>query len=205
MLRDRLTFAMAVGIPILQLVLFGYAINTDPKGLPTAMVGADTAMRRSLAAALQNSSYFRITPPTSASARPTSWLLRGELQFVVQIPDDFAAACVRGEQPAILVTADATDPRRAATPSRRSSASPPRRWPRPRPGVGRGGRGRAALRAGRAPALQPPRACRATTSCPGWWAPSHHDHGDALSLAMTRGASAARWKTCSPRRRVRSR
>ena len=42
MLRDRLTFAMAIGVPVLQLVLFGYAINTDPKGLPTALVSADT-------------------------------------------------------------------------------------------------------------------------------------------------------------------
>jgi ABC-2 type transport system permease protein len=61
MLRDKLTFAMAVGIPVLQLVLFGYAINTDPHGLPTALVSADTSpMARSIAAALQNTSYFRI-------------------------------------------------------------------------------------------------------------------------------------------------
>ena len=62
MLRDRLTFAMAIGVPVLQLVLFGYAINTDPKGLPTALIAADTGpMARSVSAALQNTGYFRIT------------------------------------------------------------------------------------------------------------------------------------------------
>ena len=62
MMRDRLTFAMAVGIPILQLVLFGYAINTDPKGLPTAVISNDSSvMARSLVAALQNTGYFRVT------------------------------------------------------------------------------------------------------------------------------------------------
>ncbi|MFX8160704.1 ABC transporter permease, partial [Acinetobacter baumannii] len=61
MLRDRLTFAMAVGVPVLQLVLFGYAINTDPKGLPAAVVSQDTSpMARSVVAALQTSGYFRI-------------------------------------------------------------------------------------------------------------------------------------------------
>ena len=61
MLRDKLTFAMAVGVPIMQLVLFGYAINTDPKGLPTAVVSQDTGpMARSLVAALQTSGYFRV-------------------------------------------------------------------------------------------------------------------------------------------------
>ena len=61
MLRDRLTFAMAIGVPILQLVLFGYAINTDPKGLPTVIVSADTGpMARSLSTALQNTGYFKV-------------------------------------------------------------------------------------------------------------------------------------------------
>ena len=62
MLRDRLTFAMAVGVPILQLVLFGYAINTDPKGLPTAVIAADSGpLARSLVAALRNTGYFPVT------------------------------------------------------------------------------------------------------------------------------------------------
>ncbi len=62
LMRDRLTFAMAIGVPILQLVLFGYAINTDPKGLPTVIVSHDNSpMSRSLSAALQNTGYFRVT------------------------------------------------------------------------------------------------------------------------------------------------
>ena len=111
MLRDRLTFAMAVGVPILQLVLFGYAINTDPQGLPTAIVAPVASdMSRSLAAALQNSGYFRLVATDLGEREADERLLRGELQFVVQIPDDFARRVLRGEQPAILVTADATDP-----------------------------------------------------------------------------------------------
>ena len=70
MMRDRLTFAMAIGVPILQLVLFGYAINTDPKGLPTAIVSYDSGpMARSLAAALQNTGYFHITHQSASAAR----------------------------------------------------------------------------------------------------------------------------------------
>ena len=111
MLRDRLTFAMAVGVPILQLVLFGYAINTDPKGLPTAIVVTTPSdMSRSIAAALRNSGYFRLVATDLGEREADERLLRGELQFVVQIPADFARRVLRGEQPAILVTADATDP-----------------------------------------------------------------------------------------------
>ena len=70
MMRDRLTFAMAVGVPIMQLVLFGYAINTDPKGLPTAIVSTDNGpMARAFVAALQNSGYYRCLLYTSPSPR----------------------------------------------------------------------------------------------------------------------------------------
>ena len=79
MLRDRLTFAMAVGVPILQLVLFGYAINTDPKGLPTAIVAPVASdMSRSLAAALQNSGYFRLVATDLGEREADARLLRGE-------------------------------------------------------------------------------------------------------------------------------
>ncbi len=111
MLRDKLTFAMAVGVPILQLVLFGYAINTDPKGLPTAIVSQDTSpMARSLVAALQTSGYFRVAATGLSEARGDELLQRGEVQFLVVVPDDFGARVVRGERPAVLVAADATDP-----------------------------------------------------------------------------------------------
>jgi ABC-2 type transport system permease protein len=111
MLRDRLTFAMAIGVPVLQLVLFGYAINTDPKGLPTALVAADTGpMARSVSAALQNTGYFRITYAGTSEAAGEALLETGEAQFMVAIPADFTQRVVRGERPAILVAVDATDP-----------------------------------------------------------------------------------------------
>ncbi len=111
MLRDKLTFAMAAGVPVLQLVLFGYAINTDPKGLPTAIVSQDASpMARSLVAALQTSGYFRVVESGIAEARGDAMLRRGDVQFLVVVPDDFGARIVRGERPAVLVAADATDP-----------------------------------------------------------------------------------------------
>jgi ABC-2 type transport system permease protein len=111
MLRDRLTFAMAVGVPIMQLVLFGYAINTDPKGLPTAIVSQDTSpMAHSLVAALQTSGYFHVVESGIAESRGDTLLQRGDIQFLVVVPADFGARVVRGERPAVLVAADATDP-----------------------------------------------------------------------------------------------
>ena len=111
MLRDRLTFAMAIGVPILQLVLFGYAINTDPKGLPTALVSADAGpLARSLSAALQNTGYFRITHSGTSEREAEALIESGDVQFMVVIPDDFTQRVLRGERPAVLVAVDATDP-----------------------------------------------------------------------------------------------
>ena len=111
MMRDRLTFAMAVGIPILQLVLFGYAINTDPKGLPTAVVSNDqSVMARSLVAALQNTGYFRVTHSGTREDEGEALLAKGEVQFLLVIPQNFSQRVVRGERPALLLAVDATDP-----------------------------------------------------------------------------------------------
>jgi ABC-2 type transport system permease protein len=111
MLRDRPTFAMAVGVPVLQLVLFGYAINTDPKGLPTAIVSTDPGpMSRSLLAAMQNTGYFRIVHQGQSEAEGDALVEDGEVQFLVVIPPDFSQRVVRGEKPALLVSVDATDP-----------------------------------------------------------------------------------------------
>ncbi|MDD5334382.1 MAG: ABC transporter permease [Rhodoferax sp.] len=111
MMRDRLTFAMAVGIPILQLVLFGYAINTDPKGLPTAVVSSDnSAMARSFVAALQNTGYFRVSHSGISESQGEALIANGQAQFLVVIPANFSRDVVRGEMPAILVSVDATDP-----------------------------------------------------------------------------------------------
>jgi len=111
MKRDRLTFAMIVGIPIIQLVLFGFAINTDPKGLPAALVAADESpFSRSMVTALENSQYFKFTQRVASEAEGDRLLKLGDVQFVLVIPPDFSRKLQRGERPQLLVAADATDP-----------------------------------------------------------------------------------------------
>ena len=111
MMRDRLTFGMAVGVPILQLVLFGYAINTDPKGLPTAVVSADAGpMARSFIAALQNTGYFHVIHSSPREDEGEALIETGQAQFLVVIPPNFSQSVIRGEHPSILVSVDATDP-----------------------------------------------------------------------------------------------
>ena len=110
MMRDRLTFAMAVGIPILQLILFGYAINTDPKGLPTAVVSTDNSpMARSFVVAMQNTGYFRIDSVGQSEQEAERLLENGKIQFMLVIPPQFTQQMVRGEKPALLISVDATD------------------------------------------------------------------------------------------------
>jgi ABC-2 type transport system permease protein len=109
--RDRLTFGMIIGIPVLQLVLFGFAINSDPKHLPTAMLDADRSeFSRSIVAGLRNSDYFEFVGEASDEEHADELLARGAAQFVVTIPTGFSRALVRGERPAVLIEADATDP-----------------------------------------------------------------------------------------------
>ncbi|MGE5537005.1 MAG: ABC transporter permease [Gemmatimonas sp.] len=111
MFRDRLTFAMIVGIPVLQLILFGYAINADPRALPTAVILGDSGTyARSIVAALENTTYFRIVAWPADADAAGELLARGDVQFVVDIPVDFTRRLLRGERPAILVEADASDP-----------------------------------------------------------------------------------------------
>jgi len=109
--RDRLTFGMIIGIPVIQLLLFGYAINADPKRLPTAVLAADSGQySRSLLAALQTSGYFRLDQEVKTEKELESLLARGEVQFGITIPENFGRKLVRGERPVLLVEADATDP-----------------------------------------------------------------------------------------------
>jgi len=111
MRRDRITFLMMVGIPILQLTLFGYAINSDPKHLPTALRLADEGpFARTLVAEMRNSDYFRLVRVTDSEAEVERLLRLGNVQFVVNIPEDFTRKILRGERPTVLVEADATDP-----------------------------------------------------------------------------------------------
>lgn len=109
--RDRITFAMIVGLPIIQLTLFGFAINTDPKHLPTAVIiGDDSTFSRSFITAMKNSAYFDIveTLPNEEAGRRS--LAQGRVQFVLSVPVDFSKRLLRGERPSLLVEADATDP-----------------------------------------------------------------------------------------------
>ncbi|MSP03618.1 MAG: ABC transporter permease [Acetobacteraceae bacterium] len=111
MRRDRLTFAMMIGIPVLQLILFGYAINGDPRQLPTAVLSQDNStVSRAILAGLQNSTYFRITVLADNVAQVDRLLDQGAVQFAIEIPVGFERRLLRGEMPALLVMADATDP-----------------------------------------------------------------------------------------------
>jgi ABC-2 type transport system permease protein len=111
MRRDRLTFAMLVGVPIMQLVLFGYAINTDPRHLPLALVMADDSpLARTFVAGLQNSRYFDLVARPASEREGDRLLEEGEAQFLLVIPAGFGRRVERGERPALLLAADATDP-----------------------------------------------------------------------------------------------
>jgi ABC-2 type transport system permease protein len=111
MRRDRLTFGMMVGIPMIQLILFGYAINSNPKHLPTAVYAADNSVfSRTLVWGLKNSSYFDVTREARSAAEIHDLLAEGRVQFAVTVPVDFSRKLLRGEKPDLLLEDDATDP-----------------------------------------------------------------------------------------------
>jgi ABC-2 type transport system permease protein len=111
MRRDRVTFAMMVGIPMMQLILFGFAINSDPKHLPAGvLVADDSPFERTLLGAIKNTSYFDFVQQVTNEAEGRELLARGKVQFVVNIPQHFSHDLLRGDRPSILVEADATDP-----------------------------------------------------------------------------------------------
>ncbi|MEE4265706.1 MAG: ABC transporter permease [Desulfobacteraceae bacterium] len=111
MRRDRLTFAMVLGIPVMQLVLFGYAINSDPKHLSTAILLKEQSIfSRSLIKAMENSAYFKIIAQVDNEADANDLIRRGKVQFVLQIPEGYSRKLLKGERPKILLLADATDP-----------------------------------------------------------------------------------------------
>jgi ABC-2 type transport system permease protein len=116
MRRDRITFAMMIGIPILQMVIFGFAINSDPKHLPTVILTADNSVfSRTIVAAMQNSGYFKVIKTVTTEKEAESLIETGKVQFVLSIPEQFSRRLIRGEQPALLLTADATDPAATVT------------------------------------------------------------------------------------------
>jgi ABC-2 type transport system permease protein len=111
MRRDRLTFAIMIVLPCIQLILFGFAINTNPKHLPTAVVSADNSpLTRTFVSAIQNSEYFQIKYPSVSEQEAEKLLANGSVQFVVQFPLNFTRELIRGNHPSILIIADATDP-----------------------------------------------------------------------------------------------
>jgi ABC-2 type transport system permease protein len=111
MRRDRLTLAMIVGVPMMQLFLFGFAINVNPKHLPTAVSISDPGVYSdSIVAALENSSYFEVVKATNSPEVARQLLNEGQVSFVVEIPANFSRDLVKGARPSLLVESDATDP-----------------------------------------------------------------------------------------------
>jgi ABC-2 type transport system permease protein len=109
--RDRVSFAMIVMVPLMQLLLFGYAINTTPRDLPTAVLLHESSdVGRSILAALKNTKYFKVTHLAHSEAEIDRLLASGKVLFAVEIPVHFERSLRRGETPAMLIAADATDP-----------------------------------------------------------------------------------------------
>src|SRR6267154_6622601 len=109
--RDRVSFAMIIMIPLVQLMLFGYAINTNPRHLPTAvLLQEESDLGRSILKALENTEYFEVIHRVSDEAEFNRLLAAGNVLFAIEIPANFERAVRRGDRPALLVAADATDP-----------------------------------------------------------------------------------------------
>jgi ABC-2 type transport system permease protein len=109
--RDRVTYALMLLLPVIQLLLFGYAINTEPRHLPTAvLVQEDSVFARSIVSALRNSAYFDLSAQARSPAELDEMIRQGRVQFAVTIPADFTRRVARADQAQVLVEADATDP-----------------------------------------------------------------------------------------------
>src|SRR5215470_5911391 len=109
--RDRLTLATMITIPLMQLLLFGYAINSMPRDLPTAVLLQENSdVGRVILKALENSRFFKVTRQLRDEAEFDEVLQSGAVLFGVEIPAEFERALRRGDRPALLVAADATDP-----------------------------------------------------------------------------------------------
>ena len=111
MKRDRVNLGMMIGIPLMQLIIFGFAINADPKHLPAAIRSADQGpFARTLIVALKNSGYFNFVREAPTESEAQRLLQVGAVQFIINIPEDFSRRLLRGERPTVLIEADATDP-----------------------------------------------------------------------------------------------
>ncbi|MBN2689796.1 MAG: ABC transporter permease [Gammaproteobacteria bacterium] len=111
MRRDPLTFGILVAIPLMQLILFGYAINTNPKQLPTAVISSDhTPFTRALISGIKNTDYFKVVNQAKSEEQADDLLAKGDVQFIISIPSNFTRDLIRGQRPQLSVDADATDP-----------------------------------------------------------------------------------------------
>ncbi len=111
MRRDRVTFAMMIGVPLVQLMLLGFAINTDPKELPAALVApTQDRFTRAMVSALELTGYYRFIVPSASAAEAEQMIARGDMAFVVTVPSDFGRRIERNDRATILIQADATDP-----------------------------------------------------------------------------------------------
>ncbi|MBV7693015.1 ABC transporter permease [Limnobaculum sp. M2-1] len=109
--RDELSAGMLIIIPLMQIIMFGYAINTDPHHLPTAVIDADkNVMSRSMLYALHNSGYFSFETEFTTEQQAAEALAQGKVQFVISFPSDFTRKILRGEKANMLIEADASDP-----------------------------------------------------------------------------------------------
>jgi ABC-2 type transport system permease protein len=113
--RDRLTFAMMLGVPVIQLVLFGFAISTDPKDLPTGLLDLSRdRFSRAIIASLENTGYYRISELPSTAAQAEALMAAGDIAFLITIPSDLGRRATRGDRPQLLLEADASDPAAAS-------------------------------------------------------------------------------------------
>lgn len=111
MRRDRITFAMMLGVPLMQLLLFGFAINADAKHLPSVLVaGAQDQFTRAMVSSLELTGYYRFVATDATADRAERMMAAGDAVFVVTVPSDFGRRVLRGDSPSILIEADATDP-----------------------------------------------------------------------------------------------
>jgi ABC-2 type transport system permease protein len=111
MRRDRITFAMMIGVPLMQLILFGFAINNDPKGLPSALVAtSQDRFTRAIVTALETTGYYRFSHVAVSAGEAEALMAKGDVSFVVTVPSDFSRKVLRNDHPQILIEADATDP-----------------------------------------------------------------------------------------------
>lgn len=109
--RDRSTFVMVISLPIVQLILFGLAINTNPHFLPAALINSDNGVfSRTLIQGMQNTQYFSFDHYPHSEQAAAEMMARHQVLFTLNIPPDFSRQLVRGQRPSVLLEVDGTDP-----------------------------------------------------------------------------------------------